>query len=427
VTPVPLDLPLRPSEAAELASLVFDAAERKPLTDDVRNRIAARAAALKFETIVPHFGSLNRDPVHHSTYYIAVDVNAGPPQLLHMALAAAPTSSIFHKPLLIGRMRRSPGPEIVVNAIPFGPGDSDALEKFAAQIDPAVLPRPYGSRTTIVAELHGGGAVAAGVFDAFRRIWKRTGQNVAAIGAGAGEPAGAVYAAGLWAAIRSGWRQGYGAVVRIPAGGSTPFDAVKEAVREAVQFSTFSVDPTAAMRETEGQTDEALNELFDVIFPADDRGWIFDEFAGKYEFTPSEVVRLAVRLGESLLLCERAHAQIRQVRSALKINRKFDLELALDAGASATTPRELTFALHWLRARGYAAQLVSPHLRGSDEALVCELAAICRHFQCGLDFRAEAEQIETVSRATGGRMVCSLWDGDVNGAAIERAAESLIG
>src|SRR5579863_9329612 len=102
MTPVPLDLLLRPPEAAELANLIFELAEAKPLTDEVRNRIAARAAALKLQSVTACFGSLERDPVHRSTYYLAVDVREGPPQLLHMAPAGAPTSSLFHGTLLIG-------------------------------------------------------------------------------------------------------------------------------------------------------------------------------------------------------------------------------------------------------------------------------------------------------------------------------------
>jgi hypothetical protein len=57
VTPVPLELPLRPAEAAELAFLIFDRAEGKPLSDDVRNRLAARAAVLKLQTLTPFPGS----------------------------------------------------------------------------------------------------------------------------------------------------------------------------------------------------------------------------------------------------------------------------------------------------------------------------------------------------------------------------------
>ena len=149
MTPVPLDLPLRPSEAGELAILIFEQAERKPLNDEVRNRLAARAAVLRLETVAPYFGSLVRDPVHPSSYYLAVDAGRGEPLLLHLAPATAPTSSVFYKPLLIGRMRRPNGPEIVINSVPFGPCDHQNLEKFAAQIGAAFLPRPQGLRSAI--------------------------------------------------------------------------------------------------------------------------------------------------------------------------------------------------------------------------------------------------------------------------------------
>ena len=76
MTPVPLELPLRPSDAAELANLIFDHAEGKPLTEETRNRLAGRASAIRLETIKPWFGSLERDPVHPSAYYLAVDATA---------------------------------------------------------------------------------------------------------------------------------------------------------------------------------------------------------------------------------------------------------------------------------------------------------------------------------------------------------------
>ena len=141
MTPVPLELPLRPAEAADVANLIFDHAEGKPLSDEVRNRIAARATALTFQTLTPFFGSLERDPVHHSVYYLAVD-SENEPLLLHMALAAAPTSSIYYKPLLIGRMRRLNGPEMVINAIPFGPRVHQSVETFAARINLVFYPKP---------------------------------------------------------------------------------------------------------------------------------------------------------------------------------------------------------------------------------------------------------------------------------------------
>jgi hypothetical protein len=194
VTPVPLELPLRPAEAAELANLVFDHAEGKHLSDDVRNRLAARAAALRLQTISTWFGSLERDPVHRSAYYLAVD--ASEPLLLHMALAAAPTSSIYHKPLLIGRMRRPNGAEMVINAIPFGPHARQNVETFAARVNPAFYPQPQGARTTITVEEDYPAA-----FDTFRAIQKRTGKNFAAL-------SGDCHAA-MHAAIRAGWRSPY--------------------------------------------------------------------------------------------------------------------------------------------------------------------------------------------------------------------------
>jgi hypothetical protein len=223
VTPVPLDLPLRPAEAAELANLIFEHAERKALTDEVRNRLAARAAVLKLESITPYFGSLEKDPVHPSAYYLAVDGLLGSRQLLYMASAAAPTSSIFHKPLLIGRMRRVNGPELVINATPFGPADRRHIEMFAEKIDSSFLPKPQGARAEIALTDDG----PAG-FDTFRAIFKRTGKNLAAF---AGD-----YHAGLWAAIRSGWRQGYAAIVELPPGSNAG------SIRPHLAYTRFAVD-----------------------------------------------------------------------------------------------------------------------------------------------------------------------------------------
>jgi hypothetical protein len=194
VTPVPLELPLRPAEAVDLANLIFDHAEGKPLSSDVRNRLAARAALLKPQTFSPFLGSLERDPIHPSVYYLAVDGET--PLLLHIAPAAAPTSSIYYKPLLIGRMRRPNGPEIVINAIPFAATDRQNIETFAARINPAFYPLPQGARTTITVEEDFPAA-----FDTFRSIHKRTGKNFAAL---SGE-----YHAAMWAAIRAGWRAPY--------------------------------------------------------------------------------------------------------------------------------------------------------------------------------------------------------------------------
>jgi hypothetical protein len=234
VTPVPLDLPLRPAEATELANLIFEHAERKPLTDELRSRLAARAAALKLETLTPHFGSLERDPVHPSAYYVAVDC-PGSPQLLYLALATAPTSSIYHKPLLIGRMRRHNGPEMVINAVPFGPADRQNVETFAAQINSLFYPQPQGARATITVEQDYPAAFAV-----FRTILKRTGKNVAAL---AGD-----YHAALWAAIRAGWRSGY----------TTATDVSGEIPEAAYSRYTLAVPLTEAGLRTAEETHEQI-------------------------------------------------------------------------------------------------------------------------------------------------------------------------
>jgi hypothetical protein len=386
VTPVPLDLPLRPAEAAEVADLVFDQAERKPLTGEIRNRLAARASGLRLESFQPWFGSLVRDPVHPSSYYLAVDSAAGEPLLLHFAVAAAPTSSIFHKPLLIGRMRRPNGPEMVLNAVPFGPQDRERIEQFAAQLDAAFLPKPQGARLTIAVE----GAAPEKAFEAFRVVWKRTGKNVAALAGPADR-----YHAVLWAAIRAGWREGYSAGVRIPAGESP--DSAKETIRQAAGFSRFTVDAarTAAAGDPE--------EQFDRCFPAEERGWIFDEFGTT--FPDKDLMRLAVEWGPGLKAAGRLHEAIRQARG-----KSFDFELSFASAASVTSAEDLAFCLRWLRARGQAAQLAAPRFRQN----LPELAQVCRQFQCTLSVRRQAGQTaetpDSIARSTSGRvnytMVC---------------------
>ena len=398
MTPVPLDLPLRPSEAAELAILIFEQAERKPLNDEVRNRLTARAAVLRLETVTPYFGSLVRDPVHPSTYYLAIDAGRGEPMLLHLAPATAPTSSIFYKPLLIGRMRRPSGPEIVINAVPFGPSDCENLEKFVSQIGAAFLPRPQGLRPAIAVS---GGLAAA--FDAFRAILKRSGKNLAATAANPAASGRDFYYAGLCAAIRAGWREGYSAGIHVVVAGDN-LDAARETIRNAAGFTRFSIDTSCLFRETGNGA--AL----------EDRAWILDEFVrpfeigdAVYEFTPPEVLRLASKFGPALKINEQLHESIRQARSALKTGRSFDFEPSLEGAASATTPQELIFWLHWLKARGHGAQLAAPNVGGDGVAQrLKEFAAIARHYQCTLSIRSgaghSAEALEAIARATVGRV-----------------------
>jgi hypothetical protein len=342
VTPVPLELPLRPAEATELAMLIFDGAEGKPLSGDVRNRLAARAAVLKLQTLTPFPGSLERDPIHHSVYYLAVDASTVDclkfPLLLHMALAAAPTSSIYYKPLLIGRMRRPNGSEMVINAIPFGPLSRQNVETFAARINSAFYPQPQGARTTITVEEDYPAA-----FDTFRAIQKRTGKNFAAL---SGD-----YHAAMCAAIRAGWRSAY----------------------------TTAADLTAEGGEV---TDLGGREGF-------------SRYAAVIPANPDDI-------NAGLNDAEKIYHQIRHARAAMKILRGFDLEL--DA-ADPMTPRSLRSALEYLKERGHAPQLVCPGPVAEKDLDAMAATAQHFQITLSFRYRGEpGETVRAIAKAMAGRL-----------------------
>jgi len=195
VTPVPFDLPVRTGEAAALARILYEHGTR-PLTDDLRNRLSVRAGALKLETIRAYFGSLERDPIHPEAFFLAVDGIDSQPLLMRFAPGSTPSSGLFPKAILIGRMRVGPQ-ETVINAVPFGAGDSERIRTFAWRVMPAVLPRVQGIRSTLSVP------VQPGIFEQFRAIAKPMGLNVACVSG----PVDRI----LWEAVRSGWRDGYSA------------------------------------------------------------------------------------------------------------------------------------------------------------------------------------------------------------------------
>ncbi len=233
---IPLVLPLKANEAAALADLVYQQLEGNALTPDLRNRFAARLPQLALETFTPYPGSLARDPIHPSTYYIAIDAVA--PMLLRIALASSPASGLFPGAMLIGRMRPGGGREIVINAVPFNHTDRETVRTFAHQVDPTFLPRSQGPQSAIVVE----GPDFAPAFRAFRAVLKSTGMNLAAIAED--------YDTALWSAIRAGWREGWNAQTSDPS---------------AVDYTKYSV---------EGPLDQ-LEQIYDRIH-AVKSGRVFD-------------------------------------------------------------------------------------------------------------------------------------------------------
>lgn len=401
------ELPIKASEAAAVADVLFQMGEGKPLTDELRQRIANRLAALELETIIPLAGSLAKDPTHQGVYYLAVDAcdhrGAVSPWLLHIAVASAPATALFPNPLLLGRMRPGGGREIVVNAIPFSSHSAEAVRAFAEQVDRLFLPRPQGSLPAIaVGNRHPEISLPA-AFAAFRTILKKTGLNLAstvqlsatremttdeALQARDGENPTApghtrvsirhLHQAGLWAAIRAGWREGYNAEAdHFIISGDTAdeiarsVEAAKEAIRQAAGYTKFTTDTSrlfaleADPRHPHPWTDAEIEERFRSVLTDEQARWALAEFDrpfdtgnAVYRFTPEEIKRLAVKFVPSLKLNEELFDFIRQVKG----QRSFDFEPSLDEAETLTTPKELLFYMHWLKARGRPAQLVPPNL-----------------------------------------------------------------
>ncbi len=206
--PIPLELPLKASEAASLADVLLDQVEGRALTGDTRSRLASRLDALPRSSFTVFPGSLQQDPIHPSVFYIAVGPAADPGRtmLLRVALASSPSSGLFPKSLLIGRMRTNSGREIVINAISFTPEDRENVRTFVERVDRDFAPRPQGTLAAL--EVTDGGAAA---FQTFRAILKSRNVNVASVFSA--DPAAA-----LWAATVTGWREGYTAATAVQAG-----------------------------------------------------------------------------------------------------------------------------------------------------------------------------------------------------------------
>jgi hypothetical protein len=210
MTSPPLEHPVRPSDAAALAGLLYQRLENQPLNDEVRASLSEPVAALSLRSLSPLLPSLERDPTQTFAWFLAVDALRDDTRfhyLLRIAPASAADSSLFPDAFLLGRLRPSGSREIVVSLVPFAPGDS-AVPLFAEQINPSFLPRPQRARATIDAS----DPIAA--FPAFHKILNQYGVNLAAT---ANAPLS------LWAAIRTGYREGY--TVIAPPG---PLDAIGE-------------------------------------------------------------------------------------------------------------------------------------------------------------------------------------------------------
>jgi hypothetical protein len=454
---------LTSTETSALAALILDTVGTEALTDELRARLPERSGAIR---ILP--ASLERDPADPSACYVATD---GPtPQLLRVTRDG-------------------------IHAAPFASGDRENIRRFAQEVNRAFLPRPQRVQPAIaVGNRHPEISLPA-AFEAFRTILKKTGKNLAstvqlsatremttdeAIARRDGEnPTTAghtrvsirhLYHAGIWAAIRTGWREGYNAEADhfIVTGSNASeiarsVEGAKEAIHHAAGYTKFTTDTSrlfileADPRHPAAWNDSMVAEKFASIFSADERTWILGEFVkgvtvedAVYEFTRDQVLRLAVKFGESLKLNEELFDFIRREKSG----EPFDFEPSIDEAETLTTPEELFFYMHWLKAHGRPAQLVPPNLgfkkrqaypaamatspetgvglrdyvhhkmwpeleprvaaRFASKPIeelsgrVRELAAVARHFDGTLSIHSgsgkQAEVLESIGRSTAGRV-----------------------
>lgn len=227
MTPVPFELPLKPNEAASLADLLFQQLDGKPLTEDQRGRFAGRLNTLATPTIAVYAGSLSADPIHASTYYLAVDGlhhNAVTPLLLRIAPSSAAATGVFPKSLMIGRVRPHGQREVVISAVPFDAGDADNVRAFVENIDKAFLPRALGAQPVHIVRTSSTAGLQS-AFESFRALPKQT---LVAVETDH-------FWRAVWAAIRAGRRDGYGLGVCLPSSDSL------RAVEEAPLFTKYVI------------------------------------------------------------------------------------------------------------------------------------------------------------------------------------------
>jgi hypothetical protein len=397
-------------ELRALAALLLEVCAGGRVEDSTRAKLDAEVGKRGFTSLRVYAGSLEKDPSGAATYYLAVDAVEGSgiaARLLELNCEPNSTADRFRNPLLDERWQLSGGREVSLNLYSFTSYDHEAIRTFAEEVAPVFLPRPQRALPAIATGNRHPEISLPAAFAAFRTIlaelkanWASTAQLSAtremttedALAARDGENPVAIghtrvsirhlYHTGLWAAIRAGWRAGYTAEADhfIVAGATEAeiarsVETVKEAIRHAAGYTKFTTD-TSRLFELESDprhphawSPAAVEERFRQVFTPEEARWIQAEFSRPfrigettYHLGREEVLRLAVKFGRSLKLNEELFDCIRAAKAGLRGGADFDFEPSLDEAETLTTAKELLFYMHWLKARGRAAQLVPPNL-----------------------------------------------------------------
>ncbi len=397
------------NEAAEVATRICKHTKEQSIDAKSREALAKDLASLGLTTLKTYAGSLAKDPTRESSYYMAVDtITGGKATHLLMHVTANPSAGarLLAEPVLTERVQAD-GKNVLLSFIPFSSYDHENIRKFAEQVDRKFLPRPQRSLPAVAAGNRHPEISLPAVFDAYRSILDKLRVNMAstvqlsatremtteeALERRDGENPVAtghtrvsirhLYHSGLWAAIRSGWRDGYNAEADhfIVSGNNAEeigqsVEMVKTAIRHAVGYTKFTTDTSrlfelqADSRHPDPWSDSAVDEKFQQIFSADDQKWIRNEFSKpfaiggrNYIFSNPEILRLGVKFGQSLKLNEELYDYIGKAKSEAGMDTAFDFEPSIDEAETLTTAKELLFYMHWLKARGRAAQLCPPNL-----------------------------------------------------------------
>ena len=393
-----------------VAGRVLDLCRGQSVSEELGSRFAKEISGMESLSLQVYPGSLQEDPQQSSNYYLCVDLLEGGnrrPALVQIAPTSKTVASRFQAVAETLRVSPSGGTEALVHCLPFSSREYASIRLFAEQIAPVFLPRPQRALPAVaVGNRHPEISLPA-AFEGFGTIMNRIGANRAstvqlsatremttdeALAARDGEnPTAAghtrvsirhLYHAGLWAAIRSGWREGYTAEAdHFIVSGNTAeeiarsVEIVKEAIRHAVGYTKFTTDTSrlfelqADPRHPQAWSDAAVAERWQQILSEEERKWVLNEFSRPfsieghpYEFTRDEIIRLAVKFGQSLKLNEELYDAIGAEKAKAKASPDFDFEPSLDEAETLTTAKELLFYMHWLKARGRPAQLVPPNL-----------------------------------------------------------------
>ncbi len=395
-------------ELGSAAQAVLQTAARHLADAEARERLARHLESFPTTRVRIRPPSLTMEPTS-SIFYLAADLLAEPkpkPVLLRFAPGSEPGRERFINSLHAFTVHTSAGP-MSVNVFSFGTADYENIRAFVEEVDRAFLPRPQKAEPAVAAGNRHPEISLPAVFDAYREVLNRLGVNMAstvqlsatremtteeALKDRDGEDPTAIghtrvsirhlYHAGLWAAIRAGWRDGYTAEAdHFIVSGGTPaeisrsIEAAKTAIRHAVGYTKFTTD-TSRLFELEADprhptpwSESKVLERFEQLFQDSERRWIMSEFSqtfatdqAEYRLSQPEIIRLAVKFGQSLKLNEDLYDYIRRVKAEAGVDGGFDFEPSIDEADTLTTPQEMIFVMQWLKARGRPAQLCPPNL-----------------------------------------------------------------